>query len=255
MVDVQDLHFYRARVYKRGTEGDDRLQVRILPLMADIKDKEADNLPKFPCLFKGKVINCRQEKPTSETYNTNGKLIDSVETADYVCVICTDDFTFGYVLCLENQFLGYSGSNYVDSWGYPYLRDYINNRGLGDSDLKYEYLSVQEISSTDDGGYCEFFNWKNGNKYIINRSGSCIMILQDKVYIRAGSPGKNGAKNDFSAIEMSSDKVVIKTPRFEVDAKSIILGHHGQYLLSCSSSMVPVCAEGVNLQPIKSISV
>jgi hypothetical protein len=255
MVDVSDLHIYRARVYKRGTSGDDRLQVRILPLQADITDsKELNNLPKFPPLIKGQVFNCRQECSSNLKYK-NGQDIDGKENADYVCVVANSDWTFGYVLGLENQFYGYMGNNYLDSWGFTYMRDYINNRGLGDEDLQYEYLVVQAMSSTPDGGFCEFYNWKNGNKYIINRAGSCIMILQDKVYIRAGSPGVNGAKNPFSAIEMTGSKIVVKTPCFDVTADNVILGHHNQYLLSTACSKMPVSAEGINLQPITAIMV
>lgn len=256
MVDVSNLHVYRARVYKRGAFGDDRLQVRILPLMADITDsKELENLPKFPALQKGMVLNCRQEATSDLKFKENGKAVDGKDEADYVCVVCNDDFTYGYVVCLENQFYGYMGKHYKDSWGFTSVRDYINNRGLGDSDLKYEYLTVQAITSTPDGGFCEFYNWKNGNKYIINKSGSCIMLLQDKAYIRVGSPGTNGKKNPFSAIEMTGTKIEFKTTTFEVFSDNVILGHHNQYLLSTSCKMMPISSEGINLQPIKAICV
>lgn len=255
MVDVSDLHIYRARVYRRGKHGDDRLQVRILPFMADITDSnELENLPKFPALNKGMVFNCRQEASSSLKFKS-GDDVDGKDVADYVCVACNSDFTYGYVLCLENQFYGYMGNNYIDSWGFTSIRDYINNRGLGDDSLRYEYLCVQTISSSPDGGYCEFYNWKNGNKYIINRAGTCIMVLQDKIYIRAGSPGRGGQKNPFSAIEMTGEKIVFKTKLFEVNADNLILGHHNQYLLSTSCGMMPISVEGVNLQPIKSIMV
>lgn len=256
MVDVSDLHVYRARVYKRGKFGDDRLQVRILPLMADITDsKELDNLPKFPALNKGLVYNCRQEATSDLKYKSDNSDIDGKANADYVCVVCNDDFTYGYVVCLENQFYGYMGSSYIDSWGFSGVKDYINNRGLGDNDLKYEFLCVQNITATPDGGLCEIYNWKNGNKYIINRSGSCIIMLQDKTYIRVGSPGKGGKKNPFSAIEMTGEKIIIKTKTLEVNADSIILGHHGQYLLSTSTKSMPISVEGINLYPIDSILV
>lgn len=249
-----DLHFHRARVYKRGKPGDDRLQVRILPQMSDIPKEEEDNLPKFPCLFRNQVLNCRQEATSSEKYSTNGKSVDGLSNADYVCVLCNDDFTFGYVVCLENAFYDYMSTPHSDSWGFQYIESYINNRGMGDSALDYQNLVVQAMPSTDDGGMIEFYNWKNGNKYIINRSGACIMILQDKIYIRAGSPGQNGAKNPFSAIEMSGDKIVIKTKLLEVNADNVILGHHGQYLLGTAVSS-SFAAEGRNFYPVKSILV
>ncbi len=256
MIDVANLHVYRARVYKRGTYGDDRLQVRILPLMADITDSsELENLPKFPALQKGLVLNCRQEASSDLKFKQDNSDVDGKDVADYVCVVANDDFTFGYVVCLENQFLGYMGKGYLDSWGFSYVRDYINNRGLGDNDLKYEYLCVQNITATPDGGLCEFYNWKNGNKYIINRSGSCIMLLQDKAYIRVGSPGRGGRKNPFSAIEMTGEKIVFKTKTFEVNADNVILGHHNQYLLSTALGSMPISVEGINLMPIKSIVV
>jgi len=249
-----DLHFHRARVYKRGKFGDDRLQVRILPQMADIPQDELENLPKFPCLFKNMVLNCRQEATSSEKYSTTGNPVDGKDNADYVCVLCNKDYTFGYVVCLENAFYDYMTTPHKDSWGFSSIKDYINNRGMGDSALDYDNLVVQAMPSTEDGGMVEFYNWKNGNKYIINRSGACIMVLQDKVYIRAGSPGKNGKKNPFSAIEMSGSKIVIKTKLLDINSEKIILGHHGQYLLGTAVSS-PFAAEGRNFYPVKDIAV
>jgi hypothetical protein len=80
------------------------------------------------------------------------------------------------------------------------------------------------------------------------------MVLQDKVYIRAGSPGKNGKKNPFSAIEMSGSKIVIKTKLLDINSEKIILGHHGQYLLGTAVS-TPFAAEGRNFYPVKDIAV
>lgn len=249
-----ELHFHRARVYKRGKFGDDRLQVRILPHFADIPDSELKNLPKFPCLFKNQVINCRQEAPSSERYS-NGKSVDGFDEADYVCVLCNDDFTYGYVVCLESVFYDYQETAHKDSWGFQYVRDYINNRGLGDKNFSYDNLVVQNMANTEDGGMLEFYNWKNGNKYIINRSGTCLMLLQDKAYIRVGSPSSTpGKKSAFSAIEITSGKILMKTTSFDIDAENVTLGRHGQYLLGTAVSS-PFAAEGRNFYPVRSIQV
>ena len=57
-----ELHLYKARLYKQIRYGDDRFQVRILPYMIDVPDSEVDLLPKYPAFFKGSFPNGKSEK-------------------------------------------------------------------------------------------------------------------------------------------------------------------------------------------------
>jgi hypothetical protein len=100
------------------------------------------------------------------------------------------------------------------------------------------------------------YNYKTGDKYIVNSSGTCMVMKQDEVYIRAGSPseGKSGpnvvsgfSKKAFSEIRITPDKIYMKTPTFEVDAKKKIFGHGGQNFVRTFGSCA-LGVEGHNLQ-------
>ena len=56
-----ELKLYRARVHDVGKENDDRLQVRIMPFMADYPETDSENLPRYPMMFKGQVLQCYTE--------------------------------------------------------------------------------------------------------------------------------------------------------------------------------------------------
>ena len=60
---------------------------------------------------------------------------------------------------------------------------------------------------------------------------------------------------DYVSFIIGSSSITFKTPKFDINADEVILGHHGQYLLATACKGMPISSEGVNLQPIKAISV
>lgn len=240
-----ELKLYRARIYDNGKDGDDRIQVRIIPYMIDYEDSECGDLPRYPALFKGHVFNGYTER------NPN----PLTKKADEVFVLSTNDWTYGYVVGYANMFYNCSSTPYQDSYGFMNIQSYLSTRGLDAID--YDSIVVDNWLNTDEGGYIEFHNFKTGDKYIINASGNCFAILSDRIYIRAGSPNgtKNGGNgNPFSTIAMTNTDVTIKTKNFSIDAEKVSLGKHGHYLLGTVSSL-STAYNGVNLQPIKDITV
>lgn len=246
------LHIYRARVHALGDVNDDRLQVRIMPYMADYPDTESDNLPRYPCMFKGTVINCFTElNPNKDT-----------GLPDWVFVAATEDFTVGYVIGVANQFYTSNDTPYVDSYGYKYIQNFISSRGLDTSFVNYDEMVVEKWITTQDGGMIEMYNYKTGEKYLINSSGTCIIMQFDRIYMRVGNPtgiDNNGLKKistsgKFSQIEMTATSIDFKTDLFNVDAKNVVLGHHGLSVVGTTAGTA-ISVEGVDFNPIETITI
>ena len=240
-----DLKVYRARIYDCGKDGDDRIQVRIIPYMIEYEDSETGDLPRYPTLFKGNVINgYTEQNPNPQT-----------KQADEVFVLATSDFTVGYVIGLANMFFNCSSIPYQDSYGFLSVQSYLSARGL--HAIEYEDLVVDNWISTDEGGYIEFHNFKTGDKYIINSSGNCLAVLADKIYMRAGNPNgtKNGGNdNPFSTMTMTNDSINFKTKNFDITAEKIALGHSGLNVLATVNSQA-AAYNGLNLQPMKNVTI
>lgn len=248
-----DLKIYRARVYDVGKELDDRLQVRIMPYMADYPDIESENLPRYPSMFKGQVLSCFTEKnPNPET-----------GLPDWVFVAATEDFMVGYVIGLANQFYTCNDTPYIDSYGYKYVQDFISSRGLDTSFVNYDEMVVEKWitnsksdSSNPGGGMVEMYNYKTGEKYYINTSGTCLILQFDKIYMRVGNPsGSNSSSTEkFSQIQMDAGSIEFKTELFNVDAKNVVLGHHGLNVVGTTGSL-GVSMEGVDFNPVTNITI
>lgn len=239
-----DLKVYRARIYDNGKNGDDRIQVRIIPEMIDYDGAMLDNLPRYPCAFKGKVINGFTEKePNPDT-----------GLADEVFVLATYDFTVGYILGLANLFYGCSDAPYQDSYGFSYVQNYLTGRGL--NMIEYKDIVVDHWSNSNEGGVVILHNHKTGEVYVVNASGTCIVMQYDKIYLRVGSPnGKHGGgKKPFSSITITDNSIDIKAKLVNFDSENIVLGHHGYSVLGTLST-VPVACDGINLQPIDNVTI
>ena len=239
------LKFYKARIYDNGKDGDDRIQVRIIPYMIDYEESECGDLPRYPALLRGMVFNGYTEK------NPNPK----TKKADEVMVLATNDFTVGYIVGFVNMFYNCSSTPYQDDYGFLNVQSYLSTRGL--NAINYEDLVVDNWISTDEGGYIEFHNFKTGDKYIINESGNCFAILSDKIYIRAGSPNgtqNGGSDNPFSTLTMTNTDITLKSKSISLDAENLSLGHSGHYVLGTISSLAQGY-NGMNLQPITNVTI
>lgn len=237
----EGLFLKRARIYDRCGANDDRLQVRVMPEQASISESEL--LPCFPCLFKGQVLNGVTEK-------------ENKENATEVMVISNEDNTYGFVLCLANVFHSYyKPTKYTESYGFDYIKQFLGTRGLGA--IKYEDFVVTNWVMSEQGGLCQMYNYKTGELYTLNSSGTCIVMKQDELYLRCGSPSEGASgkkalisgfkKREFSEIVLTPDKVSIKTNVFEVNAKKRIWGHGGQNVVRTFGSSA-LGVEGHNIQ-------
>lgn len=239
-----ELKVYKAKIYKVFGPGDDRLQVRILPYMKDIPSDELDNLPRYPMFFKGRKITGYDEF----TYGT--------KKADKVYVLATSDFTTGYVLGLANEFEGNGENKFTQSYNAEKVKRYISQRDVLPSDYEFNDLNVV-INSMEDGtgGLIVLYNFRTGDLFAINTTGTFFTMQKDKIVMRAGSPSSDGSGAvNSSTITMTADKISFKTPIFEVDSPDVILGHSGQQLCS-TNAVFGVAVDAMTFMPVDSISV
>ncbi len=236
------LQIYRARIVSKPEPGDDRLQVRIIPHMVDIPEKEL--LPTWPPFFRGQVIVGKTEK-------------DNQKEADYVWVASVPDFSIGFILGLANPYEG--GPGYSRSYNFKDMLQGLMKRGVVSSTLNYKHLFVQYW--TDD--YIEMVDFTTGDKFIIQSNGNMIIMEQGQIFMRVGSgesttdeisANPNGTTPAFSSIRMTRKEIGIATPHLKIRASQITLGDKGLYVLS-SSSPLPIHSEGATLHPQTSIKV
>jgi hypothetical protein len=245
-----ELKIYRARVHDVGSVGDDRLQVRIMPYMADYSELEDENLPRYPCMFKGQVLSCYTELNPDKKTNL----------PDWVFVAATEDFTVGYVIGLANQFYTCNNTPFLDSYGYTNIQNFISSRGLDTYAVNYDEMVVEKWISNKNsqpiGGMVEMYNYRTGEKYIILTSGTCLIMQYNNIYMRVGNPSgtENGKTESFSEFVMNNNKIEFKTDLFNVDAKNVVLGQHQLNLLATGATS-KVSLNGMEVEPIKTIKV
>lgn len=239
-----NLYIYKARVYRTLGPNDDRLQVRILPFMADIPKDELDNLPKYPSFFSGQVIAAYSE------------VKDGKKNASIVLVAATSDFTCGYVLGLANQWEGNIKAKFTRSYNFKSIKRFLTQRGVCPASFDYQDIMVEiNIGNEKTGGCLRFYNIRTGDYFIVNKSGCIITVQQDKIYMRAGSPPSiPGTKVNFSQITLTPTEIKFDTPLFNVNAKNLILGRHGLYLQGTNAE-VSAAVDMTSNVPIKNIMV
>lgn len=233
-----EFHIYKARAYATCGEGDDRLQVRVLPYMLDIAEDELDNLPKYAPLIRGTCIQVDTEK---ESLTGTGTLL---------WVMALPDFTFGYVIGEANAYEGPGDSKLVDSWPFKEISDLLNKYDATTSNFEYKNIVV-EIRN-DSGTYMEFHNTKSGEKWMMTCQGDLIHMQPGKVIVQASAGVERGA--DRSNIVLEPKCITVNTASFIVNAKKILLGKHNHKLLG-TIGMTPVSCDGMNLKPIENIYV
>ena len=245
------LHFYLATLYEIIGDTDSRLRVRILPEMIDYEDTSL--LPCFPPLFKNTTLNGKSEKD------------DGVSEAENYLILSNDDWTFGWVVCKANLFSLNSDSEKIEfqNPNFKIVEDNIKSCKFGRviPDYDYKNLVVQtlvfedESNASDGGGMIEFYNFRTGDKFIFNASGSGMCITSWGVKLFAGKqtgsdvPANQSAEGKHSSITLMPAECLVKVERFEVDAHNIIFGHGNRKLLA-SSSTQPLYAEGKDILSI-----
>ena len=238
-----EMHIYRARIVSKPDPGDDRLQVRIVPHMADIQETEL--LPYFPPFFQGQAI-------TGKTENRDQK------AADYVWVCALPDFSMGFVLGLANAYEDSgAASKFSQSYDYKNVTQGLMKRGLIPSYLDYKNLHVQFWTDA----YLEMVDFRYGDKYILQSNGNMIVMQTNQIYLRVGSGAADEASDNpnasvppYSAIRMSRTEMDFVTPRLVIRAGEIKMGDKNLSLLA-SASNVPVFVEGATFHPQPHIKV
>jgi len=239
-----EMRVCRANIYEVLGPKDDRLKVRPLPYFANIDKEEEKNLPNYPPFFRGQVITGKSEKKDGTK-------------AEQVWIACTPDFQLGYVLGKASAFGENTKSRYAWSYDYNKVKQFLHQRRALPSDFSYENLDVIRWYASDRGGMIELVNHKTGDWVLMNSSGSVVTVQQKKIYLRVGTPPDPVSSGPvaFSMISMTPDKIHMKSPNVEIDAKDLVLGHHGLNLVG-TGTMAPICGtNGTSAQAILNIHV
>lgn len=204
--------FRRAKIYKLNGPKDDRIKVQVLPELAGLKDEEKESLPEYPPFFAG-------------TFHPG-------DEGDFTWVVCTPDLQQGYVLGQSNIFP--TEDKYVkgSSYNYMAIKTFLAQRLACPVDFEYKDIVIDKCVMSQTGGICEGYNRKTGDWFLLNSTGAVITVQQKKIYMRVGSPPipPSNGPTGFSALTMTTDFTMFKTPNFVVQADTVTLGHHGPAL-------------------------
>ena len=215
---LDELVFRKAKVYKiNGIDDnnehvkDDRIKVQVFPELAKIKDEDFDNLPEYPPFFKG-------------TY-------EPFEKDEWVWVICTPDCQTGYILGGINQFQTDKDAERC-AYNFDYIKDFLTKRECCPNNFDYQNIVVVFANMTDKGGLCEMYNKKTGDWFLLNSTGTMVMVQQGRIFMRVGSPANpEDKKVAFSSMDMTTGSTIFTTPLFKVQADRVELGDAQRPLL------------------------
>lgn len=231
------FNLYKARVVDVGENGNDMIQVRIIPDQLGVPDKQRANLPWFAPFYKGAVLHCKTE------------LSDNKE-ADLVWVMATEGFRYGYVLDKANVTGDINGDNFGgESYNYNEVTKHWTRNGMSVDDIPYEDMKVVFASFTEDGGIIQLYNFRNGCFILMNSSGSCITMSQSQIVLRAGSPD-----SDFTKITMSPTKIQLDGAVCHINCKDVITSMHGMKMALVPEGAPPVGIDGISLFPAENVS-
>ncbi len=232
-----ELHLYRATIFANVKAGDDRLQVRIMPWMAEISGEEEENLPKYPPFIRGQVIRGYTEddpgpdgKPTS------------------VWVAANKDFTVGYVIGPVNEFNGALKGALSTSWNYKETKSVLAAAGATPQDFDYEGCEVRTNAAQT---FIEITSYKAPFKVQMTDKGTMIVMKETELFLMSRAGTKPG--DQASYIRVTPTKIECKAKVFDLSkSDAVVLGHHGLNALGTFSDTAVPC-EGVNLAPCTKI--
>jgi len=228
-----NLQLYRARIYKKMPPGDDRLQIRVMPFLADLPNPDRF-LPKWPPFFQGQVITGKTEA-------------DVGQLADYVWVAALPDFSVGYVMGLATGY-GRAYEVFQDSINFTSVLQGLINRGVASSDLRYENIQVLHRSAN----HLDMVDTVTGDRFTLLSNGTVFSVLRNQIYMRVGTP--DSGRTDFSAIRISREEISFATPTFRVKSANIVLGDKGLNVLATPTDFATT-VEGTSHVPQTGITV
>lgn len=235
-----ELKLYRALIHDNCKSGDDRIQVRIMPYMAEITGDEEYNLPKYPPFFKGHVVRGYTEK--------DAKSDNKDPTSIYV--LANQDFTVGYVLDAVNEFNGALQGALTNSWDYQNTKSILTRAGCLPKNFKYEDLVVD---MNEGGTLLIVKSYKNPILVVMTAAGDIFSIQQNRIYMMARSGPNTG--EEASYIDIRPGRIECKSKVFDLSkSEAVILGHRGLNVLGSFSDTAVPC-EGINITPVNSIKI
>lgn len=189
--------FYVAKVVGTATMTDNRLQVRVLPYMADIEESKC---PCYPSFFKDNL------------YTGN--------IGDYVWVICDDEFSVGYVFGLANY---NTYSDMTTENGESVYNKSIEGINLSIPDDLRNEISKQssKVMSSSlsllntkvdywDNDCIHYIERSKGGRVIAYRNGTMYIFRPSEMILKVGS---NVIKIDTESISMVSSDIKIQGDR------------------------------------------
>lgn len=181
---------YIAKIVGVNTSADNRLQIRILPQMANLEESMC---PKWPSFFKDELYTGR-----------NG---------DLVWCVCDDNFDNGYVLGLAN-YAAYGDDAYstitINKEEIPLsipkegLQDKISEASV---QLLGKRINLQDVKVTYwDSNSIHFIERSTGGFIIAYSVGSLLIMRPSEFFLHIGSAEKGPSiKVDSTGISMAAD--------------------------------------------------
>ena len=180
-----------------------------------------------------------------------------IKEASRVYVLATSDFTVGYILGLANEFEGNTEAKFKESNHWRKIKSFLSQRSIKPDD--FEYCDIQIVTRTsekDSGGLLILYNFRTGDYFIINQSGTFLTIQSNRIVMRVGSPGSPGEDVNFSQIKMTGERIEIITPTLDITSPEVFLGHSGAYVAATNAPEgVAVGVDGVTFGSITTIHV
>jgi hypothetical protein len=244
-----ELIIRKAKIYKIMGPGDDRLQVLPLPEFMGLSDEEKENLPIYPMFFKGQVITGDPVIDKSSTKETD---------PEFVWCMCTKDFSVGYILGRANNFGAEEKKTaYSKSYSWGDIQKFLSQRLALPDQFDYKNLIVNTFFASDKGGMIDCYNRKTGDWVLLNTTGAILTVQQKKIMMRVGSPPNPTSSGPvgFSLLEMTGDKILMKSPNIELDATDLVLGKHALNLVGTLTQGPVIGRNGVPDLPMDSIHV
>ena len=185
---------YIAQVVGAATEGDDRLQVRVLPQMQNRATLPDSQCPRWSFFFR------------DEFYTGTGA------ANDYVWVICNDDFSVGYILGVANYTTYTSDSTLYKQKSIPSdLRSAIADSIATIRGEEYTFSNLKITFWNENSVH--FIEKSTGGSLVAFRNGTLYMLRPDEFVIVMGDTkftmNRTGISLTGASIKLGSKSVCL----------------------------------------------
>lgn len=214
---MENCNLYLAKIVGCGKEGDNRLQIRVLPYMDDSTEIGDDQCPKWPFFFKDELY-----------IGTYGEL---------VWCIGDDHFNVGYVLGPANYYTNYSSSystatknnkEVILSPSQEKLLSTISNNitKVGASNMGAESsdnFSMNNMKVTFWSDSCiHFIDRDNGGFIIAYSSGSLLVMTPFEFFVHINT--ESGKPESGPTLKLDSNGISTVGESIKLQSEDIGLG-------------------------------